>query len=109
MRTLLEHDGITQRELTHLMASDPNTVASLLERMEKADLLERRAHEKDRRAYRLHLKTVGKRKYEAARIIAVALQAEILSVLPAEDREKFLCQLAQIADACQNSANQAPK
>src|SRR6266576_4873649 len=36
MRTLLEHEGISQRQLTSLMSSDPNTVASLLERMEKA-------------------------------------------------------------------------
>ena len=39
LRTLLEHDGITQRELTHLISSDPNTVASLLERMEAAGLI----------------------------------------------------------------------
>ena len=42
MRTLLEAGAITQRQLTGLMGSDPNTVASLLERMEKAGLLERR-------------------------------------------------------------------
>ncbi|MDB6031748.1 MAG: MarR family transcriptional regulator [Verrucomicrobiales bacterium] len=102
MRTLLENDGITQRELTQLMASDPNTVASLLERMEASGLLERLPHEKDKRAYRLHLKPNGKRKYEAGREIAIELQAEVLAVLPAEEREKFLCQLAQIADTCQN-------
>src|SRR6516225_6672133 len=51
MRTLLENEGITQRRLTELMSSDPNTVASLLERMEKAGLVQRQAHEKDRRAH----------------------------------------------------------
>src|SRR5881628_2361241 len=56
MRTLLENDGITQRELTSLMTSDPNTVASLLERMEKAGLVARKSHENDRRANRLHLR-----------------------------------------------------
>src|SRR6267154_6897055 len=66
MRTLLEHEGITQRRLTALMSSDPNTVASLLERMEKAGMVERRAHEKDRRANCLRLKPHGKCKYEAA-------------------------------------------
>src|SRR6266850_1317584 len=71
MRTLLEHEGITQRKLTELMSSDPNTVASLLERMEKASLLERQTHGKDRRAHWLRLKPRGKRKYEAAREIAV--------------------------------------
>src|SRR6266436_8729823 len=30
MRTLLEGEGISQRRLTELMSSDPNTVASLL-------------------------------------------------------------------------------
>src|SRR5438874_6825302 len=63
MRTLLETGGITQSDLTNQMSSDPNTVASLLERMEKSGLLERRRHEKDRRARRLHLKSQGKRKY----------------------------------------------
>src|SRR6266567_1846322 len=67
MRTLLENEGITQRELTELMSSDPNTVAALLERMEQAGLVERQAHEKDRRANRLRLKPLGRRKYEAAR------------------------------------------
>src|SRR5439155_16296318 len=53
MRTLLEADarGLSQRELTHLISSDPNTVASLLERMEAAGLIERKRNEKDRRAH----------------------------------------------------------
>src|SRR5215212_4682899 len=52
LRTLLEGDplGLTQRELSRLMSSDPNTVASVLERMEKAGYVERSAHESDRRA-----------------------------------------------------------
>src|SRR5205823_15016729 len=56
MRTLLEHEGITQRELTEFMTSDPNTIASLLERMERAGLITRQSHESDRRAHRLMLK-----------------------------------------------------
>src|SRR2546430_2354425 len=46
MRTLLESGGITQSGLAGHMGSDPNTVASLLERMEKSGLLERRQHER---------------------------------------------------------------
>src|SRR6266478_8648200 len=88
MRTLLENAGITQRRLTELMSSDPNTVASLLERMEQAGLVERRAHEKDRRANCLRLDPRGRRKYEAAREIAVSMQAEVLSALPVEAQEK---------------------
>src|SRR5881409_2767505 len=62
MRTLLENQGLKQRQLTELMSSDPNTVAALLERMEQAGLVERQSHEKDRRAHRLRLRALGRRK-----------------------------------------------
>jgi DNA-binding MarR family transcriptional regulator len=109
MRTLLENEGISQRRLTELMSSDANTVASLVERMEKAGLVERQAHEKDRRAHWLRLKPRGKRKYEAAREIAVAMQAEVLSALPAGAREKFLEELDVVAQACRVAAEKSPK
>src|SRR6266567_216723 len=109
MRTLLENEGITQRELTELMSSDPNTVASLLERMEGSGLVERQAHERDRRANRLRLRPRGKRAYEAARVIAVATQAEVLRGLPAEERERFLENLAVVADACREAVERSEK
>src|SRR5437660_5395203 len=108
MRTLLESGGITQSELTEQMSSDPNTVASLLERMEKAGLLERRAHEKDRRAHRLELQADGKRKYHKAREVAIALQTEVLGVLPEDQREEFLEHLARVADVCREVADRSP-
>src|SRR5437588_12333267 len=81
MRTLLENEGITQRRLTELMSSDPNTVASLLERMEQAGLVERQAHEKDRRAHWLRLRPRGKKEYEGVGGNAVAMQSEVLNAL----------------------------
>jgi len=109
MRTLLEHEGITQRELTQLMTSDPNTIASLLERMEQAGLVQRHAHEKDRRAHRLRLKRSGRTRYEAARKIAVHLQTEILSTLPPEMRDRFLENLDAVSQACRVAAERTPK
>ena len=102
MRTLLENEGIRQRELTDLMSSDPNTVASLLERMEQAGLVERQENQKDRRAHHLCLKPLGQRKYEEAREIAVTMQAEVLKALPESAREKFLEELAAVAKAAQH-------
>lgn len=111
MRTLLESDpsGVTQRDLAHLMTSDPNTVASLLERMEKGGLVIRKPHEKDRRAHRIQLAVLGKRKYAAARQVAIALQSEVLSVLPEKDREPFLQNLTLVADSCRTAAEQSPR
>jgi DNA-binding MarR family transcriptional regulator len=108
LRTLLEHEGISQRQLTTLMSSDPNTVASLLERMETAGLIERKAQERDRRANHVRVKSSGKATYERAREIAVALQREILGVLPADERETFLANLDRIADACHTTAMSSP-
>jgi DNA-binding MarR family transcriptional regulator len=111
MRTLLEGDplGLTQRELTQLMTSDPNTVASLLQRMEESGLVERKAHEKDRRAHRIKLLESGRSKYEAARALAVELQSEVLTVVPATRREEFLEDLALVADACKAAADESPR
>jgi len=109
LRTLLESGGITQSELTHLMSSDPNTVASLLARMQKVGLVERKPHEKDGRAHRINLQAIARRKYEAARAMAISLQTELLSVLPEDKREEFLEHLALIADACRDAAQRSPK
>lgn len=104
MRTLLEHEGITQRQLAALISSDPNTVASLVHRMEKADLLERQTHKADRRAKRLRLRPRGREKYQKARAIAVALQDEVLHAVPATRREQFLEDLDHLATACREAA-----
>lgn len=111
MRSLLEGDpaGITQRDLTTAMSSDPNTVASLLERMESGGWVERQPHESDGRAYRIRLLPAGVRKYEEVREIAVTLQTEILAVLPEDDQRRFLEQLDLVSAACRRAAEDSPR
>jgi DNA-binding MarR family transcriptional regulator len=110
LRCLLEHEASrpTQRELTTVMSSDPNTIAALLERMEKAGWIERKPHERDGRAYQLHLKPAGRRKYEELRALAVELQSQVMAALPPERRDVFLEDLTAIADACRTAAEQSP-
>jgi DNA-binding MarR family transcriptional regulator len=107
LRTLLEGDprGMSQSQVTRVITSDPNTVASLLERMEKSGWIERKVHEHDRRAHRICVRAKGRRKYLQVRKIALALQTEILSVLPEPNREPFLEQLARVADACRAASD----
>ncbi|MBM3821765.1 MAG: winged helix-turn-helix transcriptional regulator [Verrucomicrobia bacterium] len=111
LRVLKESDsaGIPQRQLADLMSSDPNTVASLLERMERAGWVQRRPHELDRRAYRIKLLPAGQKTYQIARAAAIALQTEVLEALPESARETFLTHLAIIADACRKAAEEAPR
>ena len=111
LRTVLESSpvGLTQRELTEAMSSDPNTVASLLERMTAAGWVERRPHEHDRRAYRLRLQPQGKLLYEECFTVAANLQKEVLEQLPESERERFLEQLELISVACREAADDSPR
>src|ERR1051325_8414001 len=106
MRTLTEAEGLAQRALALAMTSDANTIASLMTRMERAGLLARQRHEKDRRAQTVRLSTVGRRKYGKARRIAVALQAEVLRALGPTSQETFLRDLEIVADACREAAGE---
>jgi DNA-binding MarR family transcriptional regulator len=109
LRWLHEGDpaGLTQREITDLMASDPNTITSTLTRMEKSGLIERRPHERDRRAHRVLLKPQGKRIFLKARDVAIDLQASVLDALPSGRREAFLADLEVVADACADAIDKA--
>lgn len=111
LRCLLEGDpkGVTQGELTKMMSSDPNTIASLLERMAAAGWVERKPHESDRRAYRIRLKPAGRRLYAELRDLAIALQSQVMAALPEAKRENFLENLAAVADACRSAAANSPK
>lgn len=101
--------GLIQSELTERMSSDPNTIASLVERMNKAGLIDRAPDTEDRRAYRLKINPLGRKRYAEARRIAIELQAVVLETVAAADREAFLEQLAAVADACVGAAEDSPR
>jgi DNA-binding MarR family transcriptional regulator len=111
LRTLMEGDakGMSQREIAETISSDPNTIASLLERMEANKLVERATHESDRRAHRIKLLPHGRKTYKLVRAVALELQSEILGKLPEQQRESFLQNLATVADACNAAAENSPK
>jgi DNA-binding MarR family transcriptional regulator len=106
MRTLIEAEpkGLTQKEIAETISSDPNTIASLLERMESNGLVERAQDLADRRARRIRLLPHGHKVYKTARGIAIDLQTEILAALPARNREAFLENLTVVAEACSKAA-----
>lgn len=102
LRWLHEGDtrGLTQQTITDLMASDPNTITSILTRMERTRLISRHEHETDRRARRVRLEAKGRRAFASAFELAHGLQGEILAVLPAARQARFLADLEAIAEAC---------
>ncbi len=106
LRMLREHGPLrlSQSELAERMSSDPNTIASLVRRMERQGLIQRLTPPEDRRAYGLALQPAGYRKYRQVRRRAWALQRLILSALPEAARKSFLAQLEIVANACWQTA-----
>lgn len=102
LRWLSEGDprGLTQRTLTDLMASDPNTITSTLSRMETAGLIARQPHEADRRAHRVRMLALGWKTFDAARRSAQELQEQVLAALPETARDRFLESLETVANGC---------
>ncbi|MEO6787124.1 MAG: MarR family winged helix-turn-helix transcriptional regulator [Chthoniobacteraceae bacterium] len=107
LRWLHEGDvrGLTQQTITDLMASDPNTITSILRRMEMSGLLSRNPHETDRRARRVRLESKGHRAFTEAFEVARKLQNDALSVLPESRRARFLADLDAVAEACSEAVN----
>ncbi len=103
---LREHGPLrlSQSELAERMSSDPNTIASLVRRMERQGLIQRHTPPEDRRAYDLVLQPAGYRKFRQVRRRALVLQRRILSALPEAMREGFLTQLEIVANACWQTA-----
>jgi DNA-binding MarR family transcriptional regulator len=102
----MEHEpqGLTQSGLNRLIASDPNTIGALVERMESMGWITRGRHEQDRRAYRLRLTPAGRETYQRVREIAIALQTEVLAGWTEKKREEFLEDLACVAEQCRLAA-----
>ena len=104
-----ESDGLTQRQIADLMASDPNTITSILNRMEAKNLIQRTPHTQDGRAHQIVIQPKGRIAFEKALPLAQQLQNEVMACLPKSQRQTFLEQLAKVADACiegqQNSSD----
>lgn len=99
----LPDEGLTQRDLSELMASDANTIAGLLKRMEDGGLISRKPHESDRRANIVELSDEGRRVYAEAAKEAKALQEAVLEKLPPRRRARFLKDLNRVALACRSA------
>ena len=107
----LEEDrggGMRQSEICALMASDPNTIAALVERMCADGLLRRTADPSDGRARLISTTARGRKAYAKARPVAMELQEQVLSAIPAGERERFLAQIEVLADACQAALEGGP-
>lgn len=83
-------EGLTQRELAHLMAIENPTLVRLLDSLEEQGLIERRPCKRDRRARRLYLTSAGERFMKDLNERGDVLRDEMLAGIEDKDLEVAL-------------------
>jgi DNA-binding MarR family transcriptional regulator len=96
--TLFQAGPLPQTELGNRLHLDRSTLGEMLQRMVERKLVERRAHERDRRAVEITLTHSGKSALLAAVQQALEAQEALLSPLPDYLRPVFLKCLQILAD-----------
>jgi|SRR5882724_7322567 len=91
-------EGISQQKLAKLLGMFPSRLVLVLDEMERAGLLERKASARDRRIYALHLTARGKQRLEAIGRIAREHQQALCAALNPEEQETLKGLLARISE-----------
>jgi DNA-binding MarR family transcriptional regulator len=97
--TVEEHEGLSQTDLVNMTGIDRSTLADMIGRMLKRDLLRRRRTDDDARANSVSITSSGKR--ALATVLSRVKKAEdkVLAPLPSGKRADFLKMLTLIAEA----------
>ena len=83
---LWRQDGLTQSQMVERMCVQPPTVSKMLDRMEKAGLVERQSDSEDSRISRVCLTEQGHRSQLAVRDIWINIEQRITEGLTVEER-----------------------
>jgi MarR family transcriptional regulator, transcriptional regulator for hemolysin len=93
---LQRHEGINQSGLAELLEIEPITIARLIDRMEEAGLVDRRANPADRRANRLFLTERAKPMLERGRVLGDEVRVEAFVGFDAAERESLIDMLLRV-------------
>lgn len=98
LRILGTRDGLSQRELADLLLLGKPTVTTMLQRLERAGLVEREPDPDDQRVTRVRLSAEGRRLDARLRDTVVATMARVLDPLDPADREELARLLDLVSD-----------
>lgn len=87
--------GINQGSAADQLEVEPITLSRMVDRLQEADLVERRADPGDRRAWCLHLTDKAQPLIEQMRAIAEALLDQAFAGCSADEREAFTARIAR--------------
>jgi len=98
LKTIRRTEGLSQTELADALDMEPIPVGRVIDRLEKADYVERRADPADRRRWCLYLTARAHAVVAEMEVIASELRNEALRGIRRDDFETLLRVLAQLKD-----------
>ena len=98
LTTLLRHEGVNQGGLAELLDVEPITVCRMVDRLQEAGLVERRADPADRRSWRLFLTPRAHDLLAQLRPLADALIEDALIGIAQHDRDQLRDLLDRVRD-----------
>ncbi len=95
---LWEEEGITQRDITNKVKVENSTTTRTIDKLEKLELVERRADPNSRRSFRIYLTEKGHGLKNKILPIPVGLNKEMLSVLDKQEQAEMLRLLQKMVE-----------
>jgi DNA-binding MarR family transcriptional regulator len=89
-------EGTNQARLAELLEVRPISMARLLDRMEAAELIERRLDPSDRRVYRLYLSAKARPLLQQIHAVAADIRADALAGLSDDERDTLMRLLERV-------------
>ncbi|MCW3837526.1 MarR family winged helix-turn-helix transcriptional regulator [Sphingomonas canadensis] len=93
---LSRNEGINQGGLADLLEVEPITLCRMIDRLEEAGLVERRADPADRRAWRIYLTEASHPLLDKLRGLGVEMNEQALAGLSHGERDQLLALLARV-------------
>jgi DNA-binding MarR family transcriptional regulator len=97
-RILSAKPAISQQALAAALGTVPSRLVGLMDELESQGLVERRAHETDRRSYALHLTEKGKSTLATIGRIARAHREDLLAALSEQEQRELTALLERVAE-----------
>lgn len=98
LKRIHQDEGLTQAALADVMDLEPIAVGRVVDRLQKAGFVERRADPQDRRCWRLHLLPQSTALMDEVEAVATGLREDSLAEVGDEDLQTTLQVLSQIRE-----------
>lgn len=96
LRAVSTSDGESQNALAERLHISPSWMVSIVDALERRELLERKPHARDRRIRNLHLTPAGKKLLKQAEQRAVAFDRQVAEPLDERDAQKLIDLLCRV-------------